>query len=143
MVLIVLIFYGINDEVQSYITSALGYILHYTYQHYWDIEVDIGSYVWLHIENLQLPLGLFQKLLAPWVRPYHINAQISLVVYKLYPPASFSRLHPVFYASLLKPHHEAIFPHPALVYYIDYAVKFEVKDGLQHCVIGCGQSYHI
>ena len=130
----------VNEDVCSHITSAAEYASQYANKHHRNVKFDVGSHVWLWTIHLYLSPGLSWKLSAPWVGPYRIRAKISPVAYRLELPACLARLHPVFHASLLKPHHGDIPACPAPVYSVEDAPEFEVEDILSHCILGCGHS---
>ena len=130
----------VNEDVRSHITSAAEYASRYANKHHRDVEFDVGSHVWLWTSHLYLSPGLSRKLSAPWVGPYRISAKISLVAYRLELPACLACLHPIFHASLLKPHHGDVPACPAPVYSVEDAPEFEVEDILSHRILGRGRS---
>ena len=64
--------------------------------------------MYLKTSNIMLPATLSRKLAAQWIGPFPVEAVVSRVAYRLTLPPRFSRLHPVFHVSLLKPYHGAL-----------------------------------
>jgi hypothetical protein len=77
-------------------------------------EFKIGDRVLLSTTNLDLRLpGQSRKLLAKWVGPFCVSQVVSPVAYKLELPPEYSRMHPVFHASLLRPFRDGLQEFPS------------------------------
>ena len=67
--------------------------------------ITVGSQVLLSTANLDLKApGQSPKLLPRFIGPFPVVAQVNPVAFRLQLPAQYSRLHPVFHVSLLRPH---------------------------------------
>jgi hypothetical protein len=64
-----------------------------------------GDLVLLSTENLRLAGP--RKFWPRWVGPFEIIQPVGSLAYKLKLPEAYSRLHPVFHTSLLKPYYAA------------------------------------
>ena len=69
-----------------------------------DVTIVVGDKVLLSTRNIHLKHPGSTKLLPKWLGPFEVIKQVNPVAFKLQLPASMSRLHPVFHASLLKPY---------------------------------------
>ena len=78
------------------------------------VPFQVGDTVLLSTTNLNLRLrGNARKLLPRWIGPFVITRQANAVSFELALTPPYTRLHPVFHASLLRPHvpsDAALFP---------------------------------
>ena len=72
-----------------------------------DFEFEIRDKVFLKVTPLKgkIKTGKGNKLQPRYIRPFSILQWIGKVAYRLELPASLSRIHDVFYISLLKKYH--------------------------------------
>ena len=70
-------------------------------QHRRDVDVTVGSMVWLPTTNLWLPPPLSRKLAMRWTGPFKVVESINLVAFQLALPEQW-RIHDVFHTSCLK-----------------------------------------
>jgi len=64
---------------------------------------EVGDKVWLNGQNVTTTRPM-KKLDHKWLGPYLIEKVISRSAYRLKLPLSFSRTHPVFSVTLLRPY---------------------------------------
>ncbi len=96
-------------------------------KHRRDMQLEVGTRVWLSSKNLQLPAGLSRKLAARWIGPYTVEARVGQVAYRLALPRELGMLHPVFHISMLKPVEGVVEPREP-VFVADSAVpEYEVE----------------
>ncbi|KAJ9520387.1 hypothetical protein QJQ45_000129 [Haematococcus lacustris] len=69
-----------------------------------DVHYKVGQMVLLSTKNMRLKPGKARKLLPRFVGPFKVLDLVGQVAVNLQLPASMSRLHPVFYVSLIKPY---------------------------------------
>ena len=65
-------------------------------------QYNVGDKVWLSSENVRTARPT-KKLDYKWLGPYVVEQVISCSAYRLKLPASFSKTHPVFSVTLLRP----------------------------------------
>ena len=82
----------------------------YANKHRRPLEFEVGDDVYVSSENFRLPKTFSRELAAKWLGPYPITTKISPVAYRLQLPAKYTKVHPVFHISLLKPHHGRLPP---------------------------------
>ena len=74
-------------------------------RHRRDAPFAVGDSVLLSTANLDLrKSGKSRKLLPRWIGPFAITRQAGAVSFELALTPPYTRLHPVFHASLLRPH---------------------------------------
>lgn len=101
-----------------------------------DAALEVGSKVYLSTENLTLPKGRAEKLAPKYVGPYPIigrNEAKSTYTLELPPELRRRRIHNVFHARLLRPHHpndNQMFPNRDAGHYYDFG-----KDPEQEWVV--------
>jgi len=80
---------------------------HYTDTKRRDISYDVGDLVYVRLRPYRqrsLSGSTYHKLSKRFYTPYKILAEIGMIAYQLDLPLE-SKIHPVFYCSLLKCHH--------------------------------------
>ncbi len=70
-------------------------------------DFKVGQKVLLSTRNLKFKTGV-RKLHPAWIGPFKIEKMAGKNAAKLELPAEYSRLHPVFHVSLLKPYKEGV-----------------------------------
>lgn len=98
-----------------------------------DPDFAVGQEVLLSSKNIPIKHPGSNKLLPRWLGPFRVAKRISSVAYKLELPATMSRIHPVFHASLLKPYFsDGPYQPPPPVILQDGSEEFEVETILSH-----------
>ncbi len=67
-----------------------------------DEVFQVVEFAFLSPKGLFLSAAGSKKFMAKQLGPFEITAQVGRLAYKLLLPASMSRVHPVFYVSLLR-----------------------------------------
>ena len=89
------------NQVKSHMTSSAAKMAARVDPHRRNVDITVGSMVWLSTKNLRLPPTLSRKLAMRWTGPFKVVAQINPVAFQLEMPARW-RIHDVFHTSCLK-----------------------------------------
>ena len=102
-----------------------------------DLQFQVGQYVCLSLQHLQLPGCPSRKLSPRFSQPLQVAKVISPVAYRLDLPSTW-KIHPVFHVSHLRPYRntDTVAPgratRPPAPVVADGADKYEVKRILRH-----------
>src|SRR5882724_10892363 len=92
------------DEAHSALTQVADDMARFYDAHRREAPLyEIGDKVWLNSQNITMS-QLTKKLDHKWLGPYSVEKVISRSAYCLKLPLSFSRTHPVFLVTLLRPY---------------------------------------
>jgi len=96
-------------------------------QHRRAVEFTEVQQVYVSSKNFHLPKDFSRKLAPKWLGPYQVITKISPVAYRIALLPHYQKIHNVFHASLLKPHHGDMPPTEEPIYEDSEAEEYEVE----------------